>query len=311
MAVAVLAGALGAAQSRINGELAIQVGNGLLAATVALFTGLLVISVLTLGRPGSRGAFLRTLPHQLRVGRLRWWHLLGGLFGAVFVASTGIVVPVLGVALFTVIIFAGNTVASVATDAAGIGPGGRQPITRRRVVAAVGTVVGVAVAVSDRLSAGSFATGALALALVAGAVTGVQPALNGQVAVATEEPLVGALVNFVVGGVALAVALTVAYATGSSWSALPAPWDKPVLWLGGLLGLAFILGTTIVVGPLGVLLLSLLVTAGSLVGALASDLLAPVPGVGVSLTLILGVAVTGLSAAYAAGRPRSPAGVGR
>jgi transporter family-2 protein len=135
--------------------------------------------------------------------------------------------------------------------------------------------------------------------------------LNGQVAVATDEPLVGAFVNFVTGAVALSVALVFAYATGSTWSALPAPWDEPVLWLGGVLGLAFILGTTIVVGPLGVLLLSLLVTAGSLVGALVSDLLAPVPGVGVSVTLILGVVLTGLSAGYAAGRSRRPAGVGR
>ncbi len=149
------------------------------------------------------------------------------------------------------------------------------------------------------------------LAVVAGAVTGVQPALNGQVAAATEEPLVGAFVNFVVGAIALSLALAFAYATGSRWGTVPPPWEEPVLWLGGLLGLAFIFGTTVVVGPLGVLLLSLLVTAGSLVGALVSDLVAPVPGVGVSPTLVVGVALTGLSAASAATRPRRTAGGGR
>ena len=142
------------------------------------------------------------------------------------------------------------------TDRAGIGPGGRRPITARRVIAAAGTVLAVGLAVSGRLSVGDLVVWALVLALVAGAMTGVQPALNGQVGAKTGEPLVATVVNFVGGTAGLALALAIEHLAGHAWTAPPAPWSQPVLWLGGTIGVAFILAAVIVVRPLGVLLLS-------------------------------------------------------
>jgi transporter family-2 protein len=131
-------------------------------------------------------------------------------------------------------------------------------------------------------------------------MTGVQPALNGQVAVKTGEPLVATVVNFVGGTTGLVLALGVEHLAGHAWTAPPAPWHEPVLWLGGSIGVAFIVGAVIVVRPLGVLLLSLLTTAGQLTGALVSDVLFPTPGTHVSWQLVAGVVLTGCAVAFAA-----------
>lgn len=304
LALAFAVGALAAAQSRINGQLAIEVQDGLLAATISFGSGLVLVLVISLAMRGPRTALLHGLPAQLRSGGLRWWHLLGGLLGATFVAGQGLVVPLLGVALFTVLAVAGNTTSSMLTDRAGVGPGGRRPVTARRVAAAIGTVLAVALAVSGRLSSGDLVLWAVLLALLAGAGTGVQPALNGQVAARTGEPLVATVGNFVVGTAGLLVALGIEHALGHSWRMPPAPWESPVLWLGGAIGVAFILSAAIVVRPLGVLLLSLLSTAGQLTGSLVSDLVFPTPGTVVTWQLVAGVLLTGCAVAFAAYRPR-------
>jgi transporter family-2 protein len=305
MALAFAVGALAAAQSRINGQLAIEVDDGLLAAVVSFGTGLVLVLVISLSLRGPREALRRGLAGAVRRGELKWWHLIGGALGATFVAGQGLVVPLLGVALFTVLAVTGNTVASMATDRLGIGPGGRRPITARRVVAAAGTVVAVALAVSGRASAGDLVLWALVLALLAGAGTGVQPALNGQVAARTGEPLVATVVNFVVGTAVLLLALGVEHLVGHDWTPPPAPWEEPVLWLGGPIGVAFILTAAVVVRPLGVLLLSLLSTSGQLTGALVADVVAPTPGTVLTWQLVVGVLLTMAAVALAAVRRRS------
>jgi transporter family-2 protein len=302
--LAFFVGVMAAAQSRINGQLAIDVHDGFLAAVISFGSGLIVVLGIALSMPGPRRALLHDFPAHVRSRHLPWWQLVGGLLGATFVAGQGLVVPLLGVALFTVLAVAGSTVSSMLTDRAGIGPGGRRPVTARRVVAAVGTVLAVALAVSGRISVGGLVVWAVVLAVVAGGMTGVQPALNGQVGAKTGEPLVAVVVNFVGGTAALLLAFGIEHAFGHAWTAPPAPWHEPVLWLGGTIGVAFILSAVIVVRPLGVLMLSLLTTAGQLSGALLSDLFFPTPGTHVSWQLVTGVVLTGLAVAFAATRPR-------
>ena len=299
MGLAFLVGVMAAAQSRINGQLAIEVHDGFLAAVISFGTGLVVVLIVAVSMRGPREALARRLPEQVRSRHLPWWQLVGGLLGATFVAGQGLVVPLLGVALFTVLAVAGSTVSSMLTDRAGIGPGGSRPVTARRVVAAGGTVLAVSLAVSGRISVGDLVVWALVLAVVAGGLTGVQPALNGQVGAKTGEPLVATVVNFVGGTAVLLLAYGIEHLAGHAFTAPPAPWREPVLWLGGSIGVAFILSAVIVVRPLGVLLLSLLTTAGQLSGALLADLLFPTPGTHVSWQLVTGVVLTGVAVAFA------------
>jgi len=304
MALAFGVGLLVVVQARSNGELAVVVGDGLLAAVLSFATGALLLALIVAARPTTRRALTAGLPGELRAGRLRWWHLLGGLGGALLVAGQGLAVPLLGVALVTVIMVAGNTGTSLVVDRAGIGPGVPRPVTARRVVAAVGATAAVGLAVSGRLSSGDLVLWAVVLVLLAGAAVAVQPALNGQVAARTGDPLAATAVNFAVGLSALVCALLVEHLVGHAWTAPPLPWEAPLLWLGGPVGVLFIASATIVVKPLGVLLFGLLNIAGQLTGSLVSDLVFPTSGTVVGWQLLAGVALTAASVALAATRPR-------
>ena len=106
--------------------------------------------------------------------------------------------------------------------------------------------------------------------------------------------------SFVGGTAVLLLACAIEHVAGHAFTVPPAPWREPVLWLGGSIGVAVIVSAVIVVRPLGVLLLSLLTTAGQLCGALLSDLLVPTPGTHVSWQLVTGVVLTGVAVASAA-----------
>jgi transporter family-2 protein len=304
MVLAFVVGVLVVVQARSNGELAVVVGDGLFAAVISFATGALILAVIVAARPTTRRALTAALPRELRAGRLRWWHLIGGLGGALLVAGQGLAVPLLGVALVTVIMVASNTGTSLLVDRAGIGPGVPRPVTARRVIAAIGATLAVGLAVSGRFASGDLVLWAVALVLVGGAAVAVQPALNGQVALRTGDPLAATAVNFAVGLSALVVALGIEHVVGHGWSTPPPPWEQPLLWLGGPVGVLFIASATIVVKPLGVLLFGLLNIAGQLTGSLVSDLVFPTPGTVVGWQLLAGVALTAASVLLAATRPR-------
>jgi len=293
-------GVIGAVQGRINGELALQMHDPLLAAAATMVVGLALLAVVVALRPGTWRSLVRVLPAKVRSRELRWFQLVGGLGGAFFVTSQGLAVPGLGVALFTVLVVAGTTGSSLAIDSWGIGPAGRRPITVPRVVAAVGTTLAVLLAVSGRLSSGTLVVGLVIVSLLAGAFSTYQQAVNGQVAMRTGDPVVATVLNFCLALVALTFAVLVEHLlVGREWTAPPAPWHEPWLWTGGFIGVMYVLVSAIVVKPLGVLLYSLLSVAGQLVGALLTDLLVPAPGVELGWQVVAGVLLTGLSVAVA------------
>jgi transporter family-2 protein len=252
-------------------------------------------------RSSSRHALLRTLPAEVRAGRLRWWQLIGGFASAFFVVTQGASIPALGVAVFTVLVVAGTTGSSLLFDAVGLTPGGRRRVTSPRVIGAVGTTLAVVVAVSGQFSAGSLALGAVIVTITAGVVSTFQMAINGMVAEATDDGLVPTTLNLALGIVVLLVALPLTHAlTGTPWMAPPAPWDQPLVWLGGPLGVSFLLLSAIVVRPLGVLVYSLVAIGGQLVGALALDVVVPTSGAVIGWQVVLGVALTAAAVAVAA-----------
>lgn len=299
---------LAALQGRVNGGLAEALdGDAVLTAAISTSMGLLVLAVVLALRTTSRRALLTGLPHAVRSGRLRWWQLIGGLSSAFFVVTQGASIPALGVALFTVLVVAGTTGSSLVFDAVGLTPGGRRPVTSPRVIGAVGTTLAVVVAVSGRFSAGSLALAAVIVTIAAGVISTFQMAINGMVAEETDDGLVPVVLNLGLGILVLLVALPVAHAiTGAAWVAPPAPGEQPLLWLGGPLGVAFLLLSAIVIRPLGVLLYSLVTIGGQLVGAVALDVVAPTSGADIGWQVILGVLLTGAAVAVAALPARKP-----
>ncbi|GHJ50262.1 membrane protein [Catellatospora sp. TT07R-123] len=266
--LAVLAGAGLALQSRVNGELGRQLGDGIAAATISFGVGLIVLLfALPFMRTG-----VRRVVAAVRGGGLRWWQCVGGACGAFLVTTQGLTVPLLGVSVFIVALVAGQSTSSLAVDRAGIGPGGARPVTRNRLVGAGLCVVAVFVAVSTHLG-DPRAIGLAVLPLLAGLGLAWQQGVNGRVAAAAGSPWPATLINFAVGTCALLLALAVEYALrGAPPGNLP-----PQFWLylGGPLGITFIAIAAMVVHRIGVLLLGLGMIAGQILGALVIDAIAP------------------------------------
>jgi transporter family-2 protein len=283
-------GTLVAIQSRINGDLGHRLGDGIPAALISFVSGLVILTIACAVVPGIR----RSLANVWRAirsrsaGKLRWWQCIGGLAGAFLVASQGITVAVIGVAVFTVAVVAGQGVTSLVVDRLGFGPAGPQPITPPRVVGALLSLVAVVLAVSERLSHPSGLLLAV-LPAVGGIATAVQQAINGRVAQAASTDAYGALaagtINFMVGTSALLVVFLVDLVLRGAPRSLP---TEPWLYLGGACGVIFISAAATVVRVVGVFVLGLGTIAGQLIASLLIDLFIPASDNAVTVQVVSG-----------------------
>lgn len=265
--LAAFAGAGMAVQARINGELGRRLGDGLAAATISFGVGLILLLLLL---PWTlRG--LGRVRVALRDGSLRWWQTIGGLCGAFLVATQGITVASIGVAVFTVAVVAGQTASGLAVDRAGLAPGGSRPITLARGLGALLCVVAVLIVVGDRLGDAG-ALGLAALPALAGVGIAWQQGMNGFVRDAGGSVLPATLINFLTGTLGLLIVAGIGFAVRGLPEALP---SQPWLYLGGPLGMAFIALAAAIVRRIGVLLLGMATIAGQIVGALLIDAIAP------------------------------------
>jgi transporter family-2 protein len=282
LVAAVLSGALVAVQQRINGDLGRSLHDPLLAAVVSFGTGLVLLCLLLVRRQARLPLTgLRAVP---------WWTRLGGLGGASLVAVGATAAPEIGVALLTVGLVSGSTVAGLAVDRAGLGPGGHRPLTRQRLAGAGLCLLAIAISAYEGLQAASPLL--LVLVVLSGGLISVQQALNGRVRQATGTTA-ATFVNFVVGTTALLLGLGLkALVSGVPADHWPSEWW---LYLGGPMGAAFVAVAAVIVRPLGVLRLGLAVTAGQLLGGVVLDLHRGVPAttlLAAALTMVA-VAVSG------------------
>jgi bacterial/archaeal transporter family-2 protein len=292
--VAVGLGAMVALQSYVNGRFGQSLGSAEVAAAVNNAVGLAALGLLA-AATGAIGRALRSLQH------VRFWHLLGGLGGAMYVLAGAIGAPEVGVALLSIALVCGQTGGSLFVDGIGLSPAGRQAVTAGRVA---GVCLTIAAVVASALGArASLHVGILAFTVAAGVGVALQQACNGHLARDTAEPLFAGVVNFTV---AFFVVLVVA-AIVSDLSP-PNGWSAPPLeYLGGLLGAVVATTMAVIVSRLGVLRMILAMTAGLTVGGLVLDLVAPAHGEGVTVGTFVGVALA-FAAVIASGRG-APAGV--
>ncbi|MFF2372661.1 DMT family transporter [Agromyces sp. NPDC058110] len=286
IALAAVGGALTALQSRVNGQLSAAIGDAYTAAAISFGSGLAILLVaLAFWKPGRAG--IGNVARELRSGTIRWWMLFGGVAGAWFVATQGISAGVIGVALFTVSIVAGQTVGGVVFDLVGLGPAGRRPLTAPRVFGALLALGAVVWTLSSEIG-GEVPVLLVILPFTAGFGAAWQQAVNGRVRMAASSALTSTLGNFVVGTTVLVVVMVV-HSSVVGWpTGFP---GEPWLYAGGLIGCIFIAVQAIVVRVIGVLVLALAGVAGQLTAALALDLLVPVGDRGVDLATIGGAAL--------------------
>ncbi|HKE78138.1 MAG TPA: DMT family transporter [Solirubrobacteraceae bacterium] len=278
MAIAVAAGVTLAVQSYVNGRFGRALGSAETAAAVNNTVGLVVLS----GAAAVTGAIPRALRH---LDRVRGWHLLGGLGGSMYVVAGAVGAPEIGVALLVIALVCGQTAGSLAADAAGLSPAGRQAVTAGRFAGVLLTIA--AVVASAAGAQGNLQVGILVFTVAAGVATALQQAANGHLARGTGEPLFAGTVNFAVGFVALLIVAAVANGLSP-----PHGWSAPPLeYLGGILGAAIATSMAVIVSRLGVLRMILALTAGQTLGGLALDLIAPARGEHVTAGTIVGVAL--------------------
>jgi transporter family-2 protein len=125
------------------------------------------------------------------------------------------------------------------------------------------------------------------LLFMAGASAAVQQAANGQLRAVSDDVVVASFISFLGGSVALVVAVLV---TGDlAASSFPsAAW----LYLGGPLGVVYILVGAATVKALGVLRFVLGVVAGQLLAAVVIDAAWPAPHTVLKATTVIGAVVT-------------------
>lgn len=95
-------------QAGINGQLALRVQSPIMAALVSFAAGTVALLVLVLA--------LRLWPSGEAWRGVQPWHLLGGLLGAIFIASTAYSASRIDAVLMTALVLAGQLLTAVLLD---------------------------------------------------------------------------------------------------------------------------------------------------------------------------------------------------
>jgi transporter family-2 protein len=288
--LAALSGAMIAVQARANGELSHRLDNGLQAALVSFGSGLVIIFVIMLFNTKIKEG-IKNLRQSVANKEIAPWKLFAGALGGSFVAIQTQIVPLIGVAIYSVASIAGQTAMSLIVDRIGLTGGGKKLISPRRVLAAFLTVLAVLVSVWDRIDANNLSMLAVTAGGIAGAIVGIQRALNGQINEYSKQSFTTSLLNFMTGTAFLLVLIVAGLILGKNeLSPLPSgPWW---MYTGGVIGVIYIAFTSTIVQHLGVLTFTLLSVGGQLVGSLVIDLVSPTDGVSVSAYLVTGIVMT-------------------
>ena len=265
-------------------------GDSLEAAIVSFTTGLLFVAVIALFRKDVRSGF-RQIFSAVNLKLLPSWRLGAGALGASFVAMQTYAVPIAGVALFTVASLAGQTGISLWVDHVGLAGGSRVIITKRRVIAAIITILAVVVSTWDRFTISNFSLLTIVLAVFSGTWVGVQRALNGQINSYSKASFATSLLNFITGTTFLLflLSLRTLFTDHSVMNFTSGPWW---MFLGGSIGVIYIALSAHIVQYVGVLEFTLFSVGGMLIGSLLIDIIVPTKGTVISSFLIAGILLT-------------------
>lgn len=283
----IIAGVGVALQARINGELGLRLHDGSLAALISFSSGLAILSLLLVFSPKGR-AGLHTVGSSIRRGEMPWWTVLGGIGGGVLVLSQGLVAGMLGVALFSVAVIAGQTLGALWIDTRGVFGLSRIALSLPRVGGALLVVLGVMTSVGIFTPTNEFSW-AFFFPLIAGAGTGFQQAINGRVRAASNSALSATFINFAAGTALLAVATAIISPLTGGPEQFPTDWW---LYTGGLVGTIFIAIQTVTVNQIGVLGLGVSLVTGQILGSIGLDVFAPVGDHPVTTVTVVGALIT-------------------
>jgi bacterial/archaeal transporter family-2 protein len=203
--LSLLAGGLLAVQAGANTQLSRATGSPFAATTIQV----LIAGTLLLVVAAAAGTVLAfgSLPD------VPWWHAVGGIATAIYVASTILLFPRLGAVVTVGLFIAGQMLASLALDTFGVLGVPRQPPDPATIIGTLAVLAGTTAIVfgqrgaTRELSASKL--GWILLALLAGAVLPVQGAINGLLRSDIGAPFVVGTISFAVATLAMAVVLLI------------------------------------------------------------------------------------------------------
>lgn len=271
IAIAVALGGALALQAQLNGALTARTGSAVLVTLVSFAVGTTILVPMVIIR--------REVPSRTQLRRWQWrrWWLSNGPLGAFLIVAISAGVPLLGVALTTVLTVAGQTIMGIALDTRGTGVDGRIRVSGRRATAVGVALLGLAVTVlalpiSPHRNAAAMVIMILLL-VVAGVAAALQQAANGAITGVSRRPVLAAVTNYIGGLMLLVVIAALQWAAGTlkvtDWPTAAGDWW---LYAGGLFGTLFVVTAAWAVRRIGVLTLSLAVVAGQTVAAVFLDL---------------------------------------
>jgi len=267
--LSLLAGSLLAVQAGANTQLSKAIGSPLAATTIqVLIAGTLLLAVAA--ATGTMFAF-HGLPGA------PWWHAIGGIATAIYVASTILLFPRLGAVVTVGLFVAGQMFASLGLDTLGVlGVPRRVPETAT-IIGMLAVLAGAAAIVfgqrgaTNELSASK--SGWIALALFAGAVLPVQGAINGLLRSDIGAPFVVGTISFAVATLTMIVVLlsTLALSNGPRpqlAGLAKMPWWG---WLGAFCGATYVTTVFTAIPMIGTAAAVGLTVAGQQIASLFVD----------------------------------------
>lgn len=139
LAMSVMAGALIPVQAASGGALGRILGNPIWGASVALLIGFLalVITAVTIRLP---------MPNFAAAFQGPWWIWIGGITGAIYVATSLSLLPKVGAANFILCVIAGQMIAALLLDHFGLLGLSVKPVNLGRILGVVIMLIGLTVA---------------------------------------------------------------------------------------------------------------------------------------------------------------------
>ena len=267
--LALLAGGLLAVQAGANNQLSKATGSPFAATTIQV----VIAGILLLTAAVATGTIfaLDGLPSA------PWWHALGGIATAIYVASTIVLFPRLGAVVTVGLFIAGQMFASLTLDVLGVLGVPRQPPEAWGIIGTLAVFTGAAAIVfgqkgaTKELSIGQF--GWILLALLAGAVLPVQGAINGLLRSDIGAPFVVGTVSFAVATLSMAMVLLIAIVLTDAPKPQLAglammPWWG---WLGAVCGATYVTTVFTAIPAIGAAAAVGLTVAGQQIASLFVD----------------------------------------
>ncbi len=262
------AGGLLAVQAGANAQLSKATGSPFAATTVQVVLAALLLLIVAIAT-GTAAAFglLRAVP---------WWHAIGGIATALYVASTILVFPRLGAVVAVGLFIAGQMLASLGLDSFGLLGVPRQTPKPATLIGTAAVLVGVVAIVFGQKGATRELSGSklgwMLLALVAGAVLPVQGAINGLLRQDLGAPFVVGTISFAVATLSMIAVLLLTLLTGGAKPRLGGlrtmPWWG---WIGAVCGATYVTTVFVAIPAIGTAATVGLTVAGQQIVSLFVD----------------------------------------